>query len=106
MQAAAWIEGLLRGGALALLHQDDLWRALDGWLAALPGESFLEGLPLLRRAFSAFQPPERRAMGEKLRDLAAGDAGPAAAPDDLVLSRAEKVLPVLRLILLGGRDEG
>ena len=32
LQAAAWVEGLLAGSGLVLLHQDPLWSALDGWL--------------------------------------------------------------------------
>ena len=67
--AAGWIEGLLRGSGLALLHQDGLWRALDEWLLDLSGETFVEMLPLLRRAFSGFAPAERRQMGEKVRRL-------------------------------------
>lgn len=109
-QAAAWIEGVLRGGGLALLQQDSLWRALDAWLAALPAETFVALLPLLRRAFAGFSQPERRAMGEKVRRM-----GGAATADDSAIAparprapvhqqRAESVLPVLAGILGGGAD--
>ena len=73
-QAAAWIEGILRGSALTVLHQDGLWRALDRWLE-LQAETFEALLPILRRAFSNFQPPERRQMGEKVKHLHTTDVG-------------------------------
>ena len=102
--AAAWLEGVLRGSGLLLLHQDALWRTLDTWLTALPPDTFTALLPLLRRAFSDFQPPERRAMGEKVNRLHAdtsittaisGKNGNLALDTD----RANRVLPVLAHIL-------
>ena len=57
---------LLRGSGLVLLHEDALWSALDAWLRDLSAETFVELLPLLRRAFAGFQPPE---LG---RDLGSG----------------------------------
>jgi len=98
--AAAWIEGLLRGSGLLLLHHDALWEALDAWLIDLSSETFPEILPLLRRAFSEFQAPERRRMGEKVKHLGHGTvavARPAAA--DVDPERAARVLPVLAQIL-------
>src|SRR5258707_3488130 len=66
-QAAAWVEGVLRGSGLLLLHQDGLWSALDAWLADLSADLFVALLPMLRRAFSGFQPPERQRMGEMVK---------------------------------------
>lgn len=109
-QAAAWIDGALRGGGQTLLLQDGLWRALDAWLAELPPETFVALLPLLRRAFADFSAPERRSMGEKVKRL--GDAEEAGASpttrgtsDHTPLNheRAAAVLPVLAQIL--GVDE-
>ena len=65
-QATAWVEGVLSGSGLRLLQQEGLWRAMDAWLVELSPEAFVALLPLLRRAFSGFQTPERRAMGEKV----------------------------------------
>jgi hypothetical protein len=101
-QAAAWVEGVLRGSGLVLLHLDSLWVTLDRWLRALDGETFMAVLPLLRRAFSGFQAPERRSMGEKVVALATGrrtrsPRGAAVAPIDE--ERAASVLPVLAQIL-------
>ncbi len=104
-QAAAWVEGVLHGSGLVLIHQDGLWLALDAWLSNLAQDAFVALLPLLRRAFSGFHGPERRAMGEKVMRLHAGPAGAAAdgaaSADRAALSteRAHMVLPVLAQIL-------
>ena len=104
-QAAAWVEGVLRGSGLLLMHQDGVWAALNRWLVELDPETFTAVLPLLRRAFSGFTQPERRSMGEKIRTIArhggahglgsiGGQDGP---PSDE--QRADTVLPVLARIL-------
>lgn len=101
--AAAWIAGVVRGSGLVLLQQDGLWSALDGWLADLTPEVFVETLPLLRRAFANFQPPERRAMGEKVRRLrregASSTASGVEEAEGLDRARADRVLPVLARVL-------
>ena len=109
-QAAAWVEGVLRGSGLLLLQQDGLWAALDGWMAELAPDTFTALLPLMRRAFAGFAPPERRKMGEKVKHLHV--AGGAHSHDrnvpggmDLDQARAALVLPVLANIL-GVRYEG
>ncbi|WIG58065.1 MAG: hypothetical protein OJF49_000810 [Ktedonobacterales bacterium] len=108
-QAVDWIEGVLRGPGLKLLQQDDLWRALDAWLANLAPDIFVTLLPLLRRAFSGFSAPERRQMGEKVKLLSveeaagtlgvrpSGEGGATHGP--IAQERANTVLPVLAQIL-------
>ncbi|MFN7975790.1 MAG: DUF5682 family protein [Acidobacteriota bacterium] len=104
-EAAAYCEGLLRGSGFLLLGKDGLWRALDNWIRRLDGDTFQEMLPLVRRAFGGFAPPELRAMGEKVKTLGRGlRPVAAAAGDDVDLARAARVLPVLALIL--GVDPG
>jgi hypothetical protein len=105
-QAAAWIEGILRGSALTVLHQDGLWRALDRWQSELQPETFEALLPILRRAFSSFQPPERRQMGEKVKHLHATDVGTGTRGRRSVRDlskihqeRANSVLPILAQIM-------
>ncbi|GAB4208946.1 MAG: DUF5682 family protein [Roseiflexaceae bacterium] len=71
-QAAAWVEGLIKDSGTLLIHDDGLWSILDGWLMGLGAEAFTYTLPLLRRTFSSFNQPERRALGERARK------GPAA----------------------------
>jgi hypothetical protein len=60
--AAAWLEGFLHGSGLLLLHHPMLWSILDGWVRDLSADFFQELLPLLRRTFSRFAPPERGKM--------------------------------------------
>ncbi len=105
-QAASWVEGLLRGSGLVVLHHEPLWHALDAWLQDLSNEVFVELLPMVRRAFAGFHPPERRAMAEKVQKLghaAARERGVpaprAAASQPLDFERARRVLPILAHVL-------
>jgi hypothetical protein len=110
-QAAAWLEGVLRGSGFILMQQDALWRALDEWLSALSAATFAQMLPLVRRAFSGFPPPERRAIGEKVKTIRetrapAGGQGMAMhAGGPIDRERAALVLPVLAQVL-GVRHDG
>lgn len=94
--AAAWLDGFLNRSGMVLLHDPQLWSMVDDWLAGLSDDSFTRELPLLRRAFAAFSMPERRQLGER-----AGRQG--AAPKTILADwdamRAEKPLPLLRLLL-------
>lgn len=100
---AAWVTGLLRGSGLALLHQEGVWAVFDEWLSALSETTFVELLPLLRRAFAGFSAAERRQMGEKVKYLGQGRVADAdrvvATSDDLNHERARWALPVLAQIL-------
>jgi hypothetical protein len=105
-QAAAWIEGVLQGSGLLLLHQHRLWLALDLWLSELTADTFVVLLPILRRAFSNFQPAERRAMGEKVYKLRSAvstgsivSGASSALLENINEERANSVLPVLAHIL-------
>ena len=64
-------------------------------------ESFVEHLPLVRRAFADFSTAERRAMGERVKQLSAGTArgGAKAVTEELEPERVARVLPVLSTIL-------
>jgi hypothetical protein len=95
-QAAAWVEGFLRGSGAVLLHDEALWQLLDEWVVTLPENTFTMLLPLLRRTFSTFQPPDRREMLERAR------YGVRRAQEDeapLNVARAERVLPLLSRLL-------
>jgi hypothetical protein len=102
-EAAAWVEGVLRGSGLVLLQRTGLWLALDGWLTGLAPDTFINLLPLVRRAFSDFEPAERRAMGEKVRKLGSGREAHTehamGGTGDLNHRRASRTLPVLARIL-------
>jgi hypothetical protein len=107
MDKAAWAEGFLSGGGLLLVHDRDLLGVLDGWVASLDEEDFLDALPLLRRTFGEFSAPERAAIGSAAGHLSgsngAGVGEPDAGPDDIDASRAAGALATVALILGGSR---
>ena len=63
-RAAAWLDGFLAGDAVLLLHDPDVFGVVDRWLSGLDDDVFDDLLPLVRRTFARFQPPERRRIGE------------------------------------------
>jgi hypothetical protein len=97
--AAAWIEGFLAGGGLLLDHDERLLRLVDGWLAGIRDEAFVEVLPLLRRTFSQFAPAERRSIGERAARLDTSAAAAASGDDDIDTERAAVVLPTVATLL-------
>ena len=70
-------------------------------LAGVADDTFTDVLPLLRRTFATFGPPERRQIGEHVRRLGDGTAGRdrAAADDDVDPARGELVLPMVARLL-------
>ncbi len=106
---AAWLNGLLRGSGMGLLHQDALWQVMDLWLAGLPADVFTEMLPLVRRSFSGFSPAERRQMGDKMKRLSSTNGAAAHLPPtvsvELHPARSRLPLPVLAHILGVTLDE-
>ncbi|NUR60964.1 MAG: hypothetical protein HOV87_20225, partial [Catenulispora sp.] len=106
-EAAAWLDGVLSGGAMLLIHDPVLLGLLDRWIAGIPAEAFTDVLPLLRRTFSNFEGPERRKIGELARTLGSAPvAGAAAAAEGpgFDAARADRALPVVRMLLgLGGQ---
>jgi hypothetical protein len=101
-QAAAWVEGFLKGSGILLLHDERLWQVLDDWVTSLSGEIFTQLLPLLRRTFSTFTAPERRQMGERVKSqrVGAGSRGiDTVSPANFDVTRAERVLPVVARLL-------
>ncbi|WP_405795540.1 DUF5682 family protein [Streptomyces sp. NBC_01506] len=108
--AAAWIEGFVggaSGGGMLLVHDERLLGLVDTWLTGVPDGSFTDVLPLLRRTFSAYEPGVRRTLGELVRRGSAGDGARADRAEagipgfgaGIDETRADAVLPVLRLLL-------
>jgi hypothetical protein len=98
-QAAYWLEGLLRGSGLLLLHDQALWETLDVWVAELSGEAFTAVLPLLRRTFSEFSTPERRYIGERVRKGPGTATGWDRLSAEVDVAQADQVLPLLAQLL-------
>jgi hypothetical protein len=96
--AARWLEGLVAGEGMFLVHQDALLTTLDQWLSALGAESFQAQLPLLRRAFAEFAAAERRALAQKLKAGSSPQRAPTS-PIEFDAERAARVLPVLANVL-------
>ncbi len=97
-QAAAWIEGFLSGSGLLLLHNLTLWQVIDQWVVQLPTDTFPAILPLLRRTFSTFPAPERRQMGERVRQGNSNLQG-LVQTGEFDLHRADRVLPLIAQLL-------
>jgi hypothetical protein len=99
-RAAAWIEGLIEGDGLLLVHQTELLRCLDAWLRQLPEVVFQNQLPLLRRAFAALSPAERRKVAGVIKvDDAPQRRAAAPAVAEFDPARVDRVLPVLAHVL-------
>ncbi|MEO1185470.1 MAG: DUF5682 family protein, partial [Cyanobacteria bacterium J06636_27] len=98
-QAAAWIEGFLKGSGLLLLHDDKLWQVLDNWVSTLSEDFFVASLPLLRRTFATFSEPERKQMGERVKNGIDGNSGFDDEKDDINHENAVLVLPILKQFL-------
>jgi len=98
-EAAAWLDGFLRGSGVVLIHDEPLFSVVRQWVAALTDERFNEVLPLVRRTFATFAPAERRQMGGHVRHTRSG-AGPTIAEPavDFDPERAAGVLDTLDLI--------
>ncbi len=98
--AAAWIEGLLQGSGLVLLHHQHLWAVLDSWVTGLTPDDFTATLPLLRRTFSTFSAPERRQMGAQIKQGMIATS-PGASEDQEISESAsgDAVLPLLAQLL-------
>jgi hypothetical protein len=101
-RAAAWVEGLVAGSGLLLLHDPTLLRVIDEWMAAVGDEAFENVLPLLRRSFSQFEAAERRMLGESVKSHR--EKGAVAPRVDLDEERAAAVLPLVHLLLAGKRQ--
>jgi len=99
--AAAWLEGFLSDGGTILVHDDTLFGLVDQWVTGLSTDHFIQILPLVRRTFSTFPAPARRQIGERVK-RETGDralAGPTASTENWDMTRAEALIPTLKLIL-------
>lgn len=98
-RAAAWVDGFLTGDALLLLHETELLRLIDEWVAGVDESTFDDLLPLLRRAFALFKAAERRQIAGRVRNLdAAGDLARTADLDlDLAMPAMARVAALLEL---------
>lgn len=95
--AAAWLEGFLKGSAVLLLLENDLWAIINDWVKQLDESVFTQVLPLLRRTFSGFSTAERRKLGEKVK--AGGTTVIIKTEAGFDNERAKKGIPVVMQLL-------
>ncbi|WP_245630424.1 DUF5682 family protein [Granulicoccus phenolivorans] len=100
---AHWIEGFLSGGALLLIHHQELLPVLDRWVAGLAEEDFLDIVALLRRTFGAFERAERNNIIDRVRSIGAPAAPTLAEHLDFDLAAA--ALATVRLLQTAGTGE-
>jgi hypothetical protein len=93
---AAFVEGFLGGGGTVLVHDAEMLALLDGWIGALDADAFETTVPLLRRTFGAFEPAERRQIGE----MVSGRSRPSVQwwADDLDPVRADTAVATVRAL--------
>ncbi len=102
LERAAFAEGFLSGSALLLIHDPAILGLIDGWLADLGEDDFVEVLPVMRRAFGAFNKPERGALADRVAVLDQATAA-AESDEDLPISGLTAALETVRLLLGGVR---
>ncbi len=102
VERAAFAEGFLSGSALLLIHDTAILSLVDTWLADLGEDDFIEVLPVMRRAFGAFNKPERRAVADRVAVLDQEVALEESA-EDLPLDDLTAALETVRLLLGGVR---
>ncbi len=107
IQAAAWIEGFIRGSGSVLVHDERLWQIIDDWMLALHPDIFTQTVPFLRRTFTSFSAPERRALGERARTTHIAKPSTHSERADSTrfdIARGEAALAVI-LQLLGAKGD-
>jgi len=99
---AGWVEGFLRDSGTILLHDQNLFDAIDRWVTDMQQDAFENVLPLLRRTIATFSVPERRSIGERI--LAGRRDRTAATNAGIDEARADLVMPILAKILGVGEE--
>jgi hypothetical protein len=97
-QAGAWVEGFLKDSGTVLIHAVQLWQIIDHWVSTVDSTTFTHLLPLLRRTFSSFTNPERRQLGERVRQNSGEILVETKKTADFNPEQAQTVLPVLAQI--------
>jgi hypothetical protein len=100
LDAGAFLESFLAGGAEILVQDPAVLGLIDAWLAGLDEEGFMGVLPLLRRAFAGFEAPARKRLLDAVSRPPTERTGampePAGADEDPAFADA---LPLLLSIL-------
>jgi hypothetical protein len=97
--AAAWLDGFLSGESVLLVHDPALLTIVDEWVAGIGEETFEDLLPLLRRTFSRYQPPERATIASQVARLGGARAVPVAGSSRIDLERARPAVARVAALL-------
>jgi hypothetical protein len=100
LDAAQWLEGFLSHSAVVLLLDENIWRIVNEWMTELEEATFIQLLPLIRRTFAEYTAAEKRKIAAKVKNNGPGAGTPAATLAEVNRERAQRVLPVLELLLL------
>jgi len=95
LHAGNWVDGLLRGSGLIVLHDAELLGVLDDWIGTLDDDRFTNQLPLLRRTFATFPSGERRQIGESIKRKAQPPQEPPKPQQDFNTEQADEALSAL-----------
>ncbi len=97
--AAAWLEGFLKGSGTLLLLNHHLWQIVNSWVEQLDEESFIQALPLLRRTFSNFSTSERRKLGEKVKSNGASSNNNTSTNATFNTAKAVTSIPLIMQLM-------
>jgi hypothetical protein len=100
---ASWLEGFLKGSGSILLVDYDLWNLVNGWVNELNQDTFTQVLPLLRRTFANFTPPERKKLGARAKSGNNTSDVSLVSETGLDVERARKGIPIV-LQLFGYKE--
>lgn len=98
-ERASFAEGFLSGSALLLVHDRQVLATVHQWVCELGPHDFIEVLPVLRRAFGAYNQPERRAIAEQAALIQGGANETVIGSDDLPYQELAEALATVRLLL-------
>ncbi len=107
LDAGEWLEGFIALEGQVLLADEQLRGLIDDWLSELEGGTFLEALPMLRRAFASLAAAERKLlMGRLFGDRQGTGVAAVGLPaiDEEGLALFHDSIPLLKTIL--GSPEG
>jgi hypothetical protein len=97
--AADWLDGFLRDSGLLLVHDRQLWSAVDSWLVGLDNDRFHVVLPLLRRTFADYPEGIRQQLVSRLEKTTRSQPDGIESEDAFDEARAASLLSTLGRLL-------
>lgn len=82
LKASQWLDGFLARSGSVLLFDRALLDIIDAWVTGLEETALIDLLPMLRRAFSTLEGPERRLLMDTLLSGPRSESEPSVASED------------------------